>query len=187
MLKVLFSSQTRVRILSLFIINPKNRFYLREIIKLTHAPHRAVQRELAKLESIGLLQKNVDGNRVYFKINVNHLIFPELKGLIFKTVGFGDALKSSLVKEKEIEAAFIYGSYAENKETAKSDIDLFVIGAISGKKFQGVIRKTAKTYGRQVNPVIYSPAEFKNKKSSHFISSILKKPKILLKGSPNAF
>lgn len=186
MLKILFSSETRVKILSLFITNPKNRFYLREIIKLTRAPHRAVQRELKKLESTGLLQKNVEGNRVYFQINSKHFIFPELKNLVFKTVGFGDALKSSLQKEEEIEAAFIYGSYAENKETAKSDIDLFVIGKISGKKLQGLIKKTVKTYGRPINPVIYSSAEFKAKINSHFINSVLRKPKIMLLGNLNA-
>jgi predicted nucleotidyltransferase len=185
-LKILFSSETRVKVLSLFITNPKNRFYLREIIKLTHAPHRAVQRELKKLESTGLLLKDVEGNRLYFQINSKHFIFPELKNLVLKTVGFGDALKSSLLKEEEIEVAFIYGSYAENKETAKSDIDLFVIGKISGKKLQGLIKKTARTYGRPINPVIYSSTEFKAKKNSHFINSILKKPKIMLVGNLNA-
>lgn len=185
-LKILFSSDTRIKILSLLITNPHNRYYLREIIKLCDAPLRAVQRELSKLESAGLLIKTIDGNRVYFQTNQKHFIFPELKNLIFKTVGFGDTLRNPLLREKEIEVAFIYGSYAENKETAGSDVDLFVIGTISGKKLQSLLRKTIQASGRQINPVIYTPAEYRNKKTGHFISSILKKPKIVLKGNPDA-
>ena len=186
MLQILFSSKTRVKLLCLFIINSPKRFYLSEIIKLTHTPLRAVQRELVKLETTGLLIKNIEGNRVYFQINTNHFIFPELKILILKTVGFGDILRDSLQKEKEIEKAFIYGSYAENKETAKSDIDLFIVGRISGKKLMGLLKKTARTFNRPINPAIYSPEEFKRKKNSHFINSILKKPKIFLVGNKNA-
>ena len=186
-LKILFSSDTRIKILSLFITNPQNRYYLREVIKLSNAPLRAVQRELSKLEIAGLLMRTVDGNRVYFQINQRHFIFPELKNLILKTVGFGEILKNPHLQEKEIEIAFIYGSYAENKETAKSDIDLFIVGEISGKKLNTLLRRTVQSFGRQVNPTIYSPAEFKIKKTGHFIGSVLKKPKIMLKGSLNAF
>lgn len=187
MLKILFSSETRVKILSLFIVNSGNRYYLREIIKLISAPLRAVQRELLKLESIGLLTKKNEGNRVYYQIDSTHFIFPDLKNLILKTVGFGDILKNSFLQEKEIELAFVYGSYAENKETYKSDIDLFVVGTISGKKLQTLLRKSTQTYGRRINPIIFSPAEFKRKMAGHFISSVLKKPKILLKGNLDAF
>lgn len=186
-LKILFSSETRVKILSLFILNPHNRYYLREIIKLIDVPLRAAQRELSKLEGIGLLIKKNEGNRVYYQVNSNHFIYSDLKGLLLKTTGFGEMLGNSLMSEKEIEVAFIYGSYAENKETAESDIDLFVIGTISGKKLQAYIRKMVKIYGREINPVIYTPAEFKKKKNSHFVNSVLKKSKIILKGNLNAF
>ena len=185
-LKTLFSSDTRIKILSLLITNPHNRYYLREIIKLCDAPLQAVQRELLKLERAGLLLKSIDGNRVYFQTNQKHFIFPELKNLILKTVGFGDTLRNPLLREKEIEVAFIYGSYAENKEAAGSDIDLFVIGTISGKKLQSLLRKIIHASARQINPVVYTPAEFRNKKTGHFIGSVLKKPKIMLKGNPDA-
>lgn len=186
MLKTLFSSETRVKILSLFILNPHNRYYLREIIKLINAPLRAAQRELLKLEGLGLLIKKTEGNRIYYQINTGNFIFPDLKNLILKTAGFGEILRNSFLQEKEIETAFIFGSYAENKETVSSDIDLFVIGTITGKKLQTYIRKLVKTYGREINPIIYTPAEFRKKKESNFIDSVVKKPKILLKGNLNA-
>ena len=186
MLKVLFSSNDRVKILSLFVANPKNRYYLREIPKLIQSALRPVQRELKKLESAGLLKKIIEGNRTYYEINTDHYIYPELKTLVLKTTGFGALLKTALLKEKEVECAFIYGSYAENKETAKSDIDLFVIGNISDKKLQSIFTKYAHTYGRELNSVLYSPDEFAKKRNGHFISSVLKKPKIMLKGDVNA-
>lgn len=187
MLKILFSSETRVKILSLLITNPRNRYYLREIIKVINAPLRAVQRELSKLAATGLLIRETEGNRVYYQINSGHYLFTDLKNLILKTVGFGDLLKSPLLHEKEIDLAFIYGSYAANKETTISDIDLFIVGTITSKKLQSLLRKVILLYGRIVNPVIYSPAEFRRKRHGHFISSIWEKPKIWLKGYENAF
>jgi len=166
-------------------MNPYSRYYLREIIKVTGAPGQSVQRELSKLESIGLLARQNEGNRTYYQANSNHLIFPELKNIMFKTIGFGEILKTPLANEREIELAFIYGSYAENTETVKSDIDLFIIGSVSGRKLHSLLRKLANSYGRKINPALYTADEYKKKRNGHFISAVLKKPKIMLKGNQN--
>ncbi len=68
-LEALFTSRARVEVLKLFLINPNNRHYLREVANLTRQPVRAVQRELARLEAVGLLQSNRAGNRKYFHPN----------------------------------------------------------------------------------------------------------------------
>ncbi|KAF0133657.1 MAG: putative nucleotidyltransferase [Candidatus Saganbacteria bacterium] len=187
MLKTLFSSKARVKVLTLFMENPKNRYYLREIEKIINILPQALQRELAKLKNIGLLSETAEGNRIYYQINSKHLIYPELKSLINKTTGLQGALKRAFSKEKEIERAFIYGSLADGRETVKSDIDLFIIGTISGKKLQTILRKSSLIHGRETNTVIYTPKEFKEKKKNHFIRSVIKENKIILKGDLNGF
>jgi len=187
MLKTLFSSKARVKVLTLFMENPKNRYYLREIEKLINILPQALQRELAKLKNIGLLSETAEGNRIYYQINGKHLIYPELKGLISKTTGFQGRLKRAFSKEKEIDCAFIYGSFAEGNETIKSDIDLFIIGIISGKKLQTILRKAALIHEREINATIYTLKEFKVKKKNHFIGSVIKRNKIMLKGDLNGF
>ena len=57
MLELLFSSSARVKILTLFLLNPENRFYQREIGGLTGLPIRAVQVDRSASSRISGLRK----------------------------------------------------------------------------------------------------------------------------------
>jgi len=185
-LNELFSSQARVAILNLFLANPENRFYMREIASLTRQAVRAVQRELPKLEAIGLLEHTVDGNRKYYQVNKDCPIFPELKSIFLKTVGLGDALRGYLDQaEGAIQVAFIYGSYAKGEESTTSDIDLFVIGSITAKELSRLLAPAQTELRRQINPVVMGRQEFQEKVAAknHFVISLLREPKIFLIGN----
>jgi len=185
-LNELFSSQARVAILNLFLANPENRFYMREIASLTRQAVRAVQRELPKLEAIGLLDQTVDGNRKYYQVNKDCPIFPELKSIFLKTVGLGDALRGYLDQvEGAIQVAFIYGSYAKGEESTTSDIDLFVIGSITAKELSRLLAPVQSELCRQINPVVMGRQEFQEKVAAknHFVISLLGEPKIFLIGN----
>lgn len=186
MLNELFSSQARVAILNLFLVNPEDRFYLREIASLTGQAVRAVQRELPKLEAIGLLEHSLDGNRKYYQVNKDCPIFPELKSIFLKTVGLGDALRGYLDQAKgAIQVAFIYGSYARGEESTTSDIDLFVIGSITAKELSRLLAPVQSELRRQINPVVMGRQEFQEKVAAknHFVISLLREPKIFLVGN----
>ena len=104
--------------------------------------------------------------------------------MILKTIGLGDVLKKAFQGIGKVEAAFIYGSYARNVEDSESDIDLFVIGSISTRDLQAVISDIENKFQREINPTIYPRKELKDKygTKNHFILSVLKEPKIFLKG-----
>jgi predicted nucleotidyltransferase len=184
MLQKLMGSKTRVKILTLFIINPKREYYSREIERELGSNFEAIRTELINLEKIGLLRSRISGKQRYYSINAEHTLFPEFKSMILKTIGLGDVLKNAFRDADKIEVAFIYGSYAKNSEEAESDIDLFVIGGISMKDLQAVISDIENKFQREVNPTIYPREELRNKyrAKNHFILSILKEPKIFLKG-----
>jgi predicted nucleotidyltransferase len=185
-LEELFSSQARVAILKLLLLNAGRRFYLREIAALTEQPVRAVQRELPKLERVGLVSHEVDGNRKYCTVNRDCPIFPELKAIFLKTVGLGDALRERLGgSEDKIEVAFIYGSYARGEESLTSDIDLFVVGSIDARELSGVLATVRSELAREINPVVMTPQEFADKVAlgNHFVLSLLEEPKTFLVGN----
>ena len=138
MLNKLFSSKTRVEILKLFLFNANNSFYQRQISNLAAQPIRGVQREVDKLNKIGIIERSIQGNRIYYKINKKCPILEDLKNIFFKSVGIAEALKKNL-KEKGIKIAFIYGSYAKGEENLLSDIDLMVIGDISSKELSSIL------------------------------------------------
>jgi DNA-binding transcriptional ArsR family regulator len=86
-LEVLFSSTARVQVLNLFLQNPGNQFYQREIERETGQAIRAVQREVESLEGIDLLVRSEEGNRVYYRLNDRFPLLAELKALFQKATG----------------------------------------------------------------------------------------------------
>jgi predicted nucleotidyltransferase len=184
-LGALFTSRARVEILKLLMLNPGDRRYLREVAALTRQPVRAVQRELGRMERAGLLTATADGNRKYFQANRASPIFPEIKALLVKTVGLGDVFRQHLQdKRKSILLAFIFGSYARGTESSTSDIDLMVIGEITGRDLAKLLAPVRKVSGREVNTVGMTPAEFRAKarQENSFLGEILREPKIFLRG-----
>ncbi|MGB3480327.1 MAG: nucleotidyltransferase domain-containing protein [bacterium] len=185
MIEKLISSKARVEIMKLFLFNPQTRYYQNQISNLTNQPIRAVQRELKRLESINLVKKYSEGNRIYYRINPECPIFEELKSIFFKTVGIAEELKIHLQSNTNITLAFIYGSYAKGQENSTSDIDLMVIGDISSRKLSSILAKPKNSLGREINYIVYTEKEFKQKarKKNHFIKSILDEKKIFLIGT----
>jgi len=184
MLNKLFSSKTRVEILKLFLFNTNNSFYQRQISNLTAQSIRGVQREVDKLNRIDLIERSIQGNRIYYKVNKKCPIVEDLKNIFFKSVGIAEVLRDNF-KEKGIKVAFIYGSYAKGEESLLSDIDLMVIGDISSKELSSILSKPKKELMREVNYAIFSLNEFINKamQKDHFINSVLKDKKIYIIGS----
>jgi predicted nucleotidyltransferase len=188
-LKKLLGSRTRINILKLFVLNPKQDYYVREIARLTKEPFDPARKELAQLEFIGLLKSRVSGRQKYYSVNTDHVLFPEFKLIILKTVGIGDAIRSEIDKRGDIIIAFIYGSYAKDMENIDSDIDLFVVGDISSMDLQEIISGIEAETKREINSTIYSSKELKvrYKTKNNFVTEVFKGPKIFLKGDENGF
>ncbi len=185
MLKDLVGSAARARILELLLLNPKERYYLRQIAGLAHLAVGSVQQEMARLTRIAIVEREEDGNRVYYRANAKSPVFQELKALILKTAGVGELLRQHLAGHAgSIRCAFIFGSYAKRQEEAWSDIDLFVVGDISSRKLGELVFDAQARMGRTVNPVHYSVKEYRHKVRTrdHFVTSVLKGAKIFLVG-----
>jgi predicted nucleotidyltransferase len=145
----------------------------------------AVQRELVRLEKAGLVIRTPRGNRVYYRANRSHPAFEDLKRVILKTIGLGDALRAALAPLADrVRVAFIYGSLARGEETAGSDIDLLLVGDLTLREASAVLGPAGRDLGREFNATVYPPEEFRTKarEGHHFISAVLKGEKIYLIG-----
>ncbi|MFH1079592.1 MAG: nucleotidyltransferase domain-containing protein [Pseudomonadota bacterium] len=184
MLVKLFTSKLRVELLALFFMRLGETFYLGEIVKHTGGDPGNISRELRNLESIGLLISRKEGNLKYYSLNKTYLLYDELRSIILKTRGAVGTLKEKLSDVKNIDFAFIYGSIAAGTETAKSDIDLMVIGEISMEKLLSFMRDPERTLGRQINASLYSAKEYgsRMKKQDPFVARVMNEPRILLMG-----
>ncbi len=181
MLKALFSSNTRVKLLTLFFTNPEKDFYLREIEKLIKENITSVRRELISLKKIGLFEEYLRGNNKYYKLNKDFPFYSELKNIIFKTTGIKGVLEQILKKIKNIKLSFIYGSYAKGIENEKSDIDLMIIGSPNYTQTLKSLKNIEKKLNREIDFIIYNEKEFAKKlKDNYFVRTVVESPKINL-------
>ncbi len=177
---------TRQAVLRLLLGNADKRFYVQQIIRELGLGSGAVQRELKQLTQSGILTRSVEGRQSYYQANPRCPVYEELRGLVRKTFGVADILQSGLSPlENQIRIAFIYGSVAKGEETAESDIDVMVVGDdISLGQVVDALSSAQNDLGREVNPSVYHTQEFcyKLTEKNHFISTVVKGPKIFLIG-----
>jgi predicted nucleotidyltransferase len=103
---------------------------------------------------------------------------------VSKTVGIEGSIKKEISSIKSINYAFIYGSFAADREKATSDIDLMIIGDPDVIKLSDVINKLETKLQRTINPTVYSLLEYRERKGAKqgFINNLLNNPKIMLIG-----
>ena len=187
MLQKLFSSRVRVEILSAFLMNPERELYLREVARLTGEDYKNVSMELRNLREIGLVSSRNEGNLKYFSLNKEFVIYEELKSIFMKTKGAVGILREAVSTKRDIDYAFIYGSFATGEERAESDIDLMVIGGISLEEVLALIRGPEEKLSREINVSLYDLQEIRKrvKDRDPFIMEVLEGSKIMLIGDEN--
>jgi predicted nucleotidyltransferase len=182
----LFSKVQRC-VLGLLYGNPDRSFYANELFRLAGSGTGAVVRELAKLADSGLVTVSKIGNQKHYQANRDAPIFEELRGIVLKTFGMADVLRQGLLPlASKITVAFVFGSVAKGTDTAKSDIDVMVIGDdLAYPDVYSTLMPIEEQLGRKINPSIYSndDAQQKLKKGNAFLTRILAQPKIFLIGS----
>jgi predicted nucleotidyltransferase len=178
--------RTRGAVLSILYGHVGEVFYLRQLARLTDITLGPVQRELRQLVDAGLVSRKTIGVQTFYAANQESPVFAEIKSLITKTVGMHDILLAALEPlRKKIKVAFVYGSVAQSRETARSDVDLMVIGNIG---FGAIVEKLAdaqRTLNREINPTVYSEKEFQKKLRESFLKNVLASGKLFVLGDEN--
>ena len=184
-------SNTQQRVLAFLFGQPERSFFATELIGLTGGGSGAVQRELKRLEESGLVTVMPHGNRKHYQANPQSPIFAELCGIVQKTVGLAEPLRSALTPfTKKITAAFVYGSVAKRSDTAHSDIDLMLISdTLEYADLYAALEQAATILGRTINPTIYTQEELAKriKQKNAFVERVLAQPKVWLIGNEDEF
>lgn len=177
--------KTRRAVLALLFRDNDKSFYFRQIEKLTGVAVGPLQREMKQLTEAGIILRSESGRQVYYRVNKDNSVFAELRGLVIKTVGVVDILRSALLPlSHQIKCAFVYGSFAAGKENTRSDLDLMVIGTVTLERLIKRLKKPEEVLGREINPSLYDPREIKKRlrEEDSFISCVMSEPKIMLLG-----
>ena len=175
----------RRRVLGLLLLRPDEALHGREIARRTGLAAGTVTRELTKLAEVGLLRREKRGNQQVYSADKTCPVFTELASMLRKTSGLADVLVQALAPAApQIRVAFVFGSVAQARETAGSDIDLMVIGDVDFGQTVALIYPAQADLGREVNPKVFRADEFSQKAATEpFLRNVLSKPKIFLIGS----
>ena len=181
---------TQQKLLALLYGHPEKSFYTKEILRLTKMGVATIKRELDNMASSGILNKFNIGNQLHYQANKQCPIYSELIAIVYKTFGISDIIKTALMPFcKYITWAFVFGSIANNKETALSDIDLMIIGEV---RFSDVVQELYSIQDlltREINPKIYTIQEWEQLQLTNnaFVKDILEKTIINLIGDGHEF
>lgn len=175
--------KTRHGILAALLGQPAKTWYVSELARRMGVPSSSLQRELQDLTKVGILKNHRQGRMAYYQANTDSPVYAELHGLILKTAGLVDVLAEALKPlVAKLRLVFVYGSIASGTEKSDSDIDLMVVGKVAPAELALPMRRARELLGRDINPTVYTPAEFDRKRKSKdpFLSQVLAKPRLLV-------
>lgn len=184
-LEGLLGSRSRARLLAIFVTHPGEEYYAQRLIAVTGLGEGSVRYELRRLEHLGLLSSRKAGREKLYQIDRRHPLFPELKQMVYKTAGLGEALREALAGQPGLEAAFIYGSAAKGGERPTSDLDLFIVGTPAHTELAAVLEEAERRLGREINLVTMTVGEWRSRTAAGegFVQRVLESPKIFLVGN----
>ncbi|MEN6548090.1 MAG: nucleotidyltransferase domain-containing protein [Armatimonadia bacterium] len=178
--------KTRSAILGLLFGHVEAEYHLREIVRVAQVGLGPAQRELAQLVAAGLVTRRKLANLVLYRANPQSPVFAEIRALVMKGMGVAGELAEALGPLRErIEVAFIYGSVAEGRETAGSDVDLVVIGDVRLEEVVEALYEVQEQVGREISPVVYSRDEVEERlrRKDHFVTAVWRGTKVSVIGN----
>lgn len=168
MIDALFGSKTRVKLLHLFLNNPGQSFYVREITRKIDEQINSVRRELSNMLEIGVIISDSADNKLYYQVNQRYDYYVPLRAI------FGDKTESvAKIKAVENKAPDDYGDSIREitglrlallagvlVQGSTSDIDILLVGNISRAKVASTVKTIEKNEGREINYSVLPYDEF---------------------------
>ena len=168
-----FRSGITKKVLGYFFLHEGERLYINEMARCFDLDSGNLTRKLKELEGQGILKSELQGMERYFTLNRDFPLYKEYKSIVLKSVGIEEALRKALGRIPGLKEAFVFGSYASGQMDEHSDIDLLIVAEAGAVEVQKALSSVEQTSGRDINPVILSPEEYRRKRTSDpFIKTI---------------
>ena len=209
MLGQLFGSNARVKILKLFLFNPEEKYYIRELSRKLKLQVNSVRRELDNLENFGILISGAsintsnDNNEVasvnelkknkttkskvaadkqekkYYKANAKFVLFEEIKSLIIRAQILYG--QDFIDKLKKTGSIKLLVLTGKFVNELETPIDLLIVGRFNKIKLKKLIKELETELGREINYTLMDMKDFKYRRdiTDIFLYSILEGKKIV--------
>jgi len=88
----------------------------------------SLNRELRRLEGLGLVERTEAAGRVLYRAADGHPAWKTIRQLIRDFAEPGEVVEQAFAGIEGIDAAFVFGSFARGDERDDSDVDVLVVG-----------------------------------------------------------
>ncbi|MBU1119469.1 winged helix-turn-helix domain-containing protein [Patescibacteria group bacterium] len=157
MLEHLFSSKTRLKLLSLFLRNPDKKYYVRELTRQIDERINSVRRELENLSKMGLLSDFRNDKRRYYQVDKNFHYYKELRALIVKASTMPREKMISLIEKAGTPTLVVLsGRFTQSP----SSVDLLLVGDFDKVEVKKVVTKLEKEDGNELNYSLMKTGEY---------------------------
>lgn len=126
MLESLITSQTRIKLLVRFFLNPSSHGYLRGLAEEFKESSNAIRLELNRFERAGLLVSFLTGNKKIYKANENHPLSNDIHSIVLKYVGLDHAIEEVIHRMGNLKEAWITGDFSVGKDNKY--VNILLIG-----------------------------------------------------------
>jgi predicted nucleotidyltransferase len=182
------------RIIRFYMVRPGERPHQRGLQRALGLGSASVQRELERLEELGVINVEQEGKRTVYTVVQHAPGWRALEELGRTSTDPVPLLRDALVDVDGILAAFVFGSIARGTRREDSDIDLLVVEgpAFDRRRFYGQLSELSLLLGREVNAMRYTPQDIGERlgdpscPSWGFLHEVLTSEKIWIAGSPSA-
>ena len=165
MLKSIITSETRIKLLLRFFLNPSSSGYLRQLAKEFGESTNSIRIELNKLTEAKILTRESDGCNKIYQANTAHTLFEDIRSIVLKSTGIDKVISNIIQKLGNLKLAFVRGDYALGKDNGL--IDLVVVGTgINQKELERVRKKTEQLIQRKISALTLTEDEYFKLKNS---------------------
>lgn len=174
MLKRLFTSNTRIKLLTVFLMNPEKEFFIRELTRKLEEQINSVRRELDNLKKMGFLKSKAKNRKKYYHLNTNFIIVEELKSIIIKALSSNEKLTQDIEKMGNIKVLALSGLFANQENAA---VDMLVVGDIDKDKLSEYLNNELRTH-RPVKFAVMNEEDYQYRLrcNDKFVTEIIKNP-----------
>ncbi|HLD71457.1 MAG TPA: winged helix-turn-helix domain-containing protein [Candidatus Peribacteraceae bacterium] len=175
-LKALFSSQTRVKLLSTFLLHPEQEYFIRELTRLLGEQINSIRRELENLRRIGLVKARHKNRKKYYRIDADFALFADLRNIFTKEIQAESPVVASLKKLSNVQLVLLAGIFTGTE----SKVDLLIVGTVKKEILEALLLQDPSL--KNVKYSIFSEADFLYRLSlkDRFILEIVNDPRNLI-------
>lgn len=189
MLKNIFVSEVRVKILKTILPNLGKAYHVRALVRVVGAEINAVRRELLNLTNIGLLRKRQSGNKIFYTADPLSPYFTELLALVSKEEGLAADIIRSQKSLGDLKFAIISKAFLLGRVSSPLDVDVFLVGNVNMEVLSRLVKNEEARVSREINYTVMPEAEFvyRKRKNDNFISKVLAQSRVMVVGDEEEF